>query len=261
MYWEKDVVISIKNDNLRQIAGIDEINSIKSKLTAVNSQNTFSDLLQNCLRETAISTPNGALQPLDKEQVALLVKSIQIQMNRQLFNVVFNNGEENNLFPSRNLSYYTQKTTFPLIEASKNRQVAPKNDVKQSGFNLDTFIDKAARKYEVDPDLIRSVIKAESNFDSQATSSKGAMGLMQLMPETANDLGVKNAYDPEENIMGGTRYLKSLLERYHGKTELALAAYNWGMGNVERNPHQLPKETSTYIARINGYYKNLKASV
>jgi soluble lytic murein transglycosylase-like protein len=255
------MVIPIKSNNLQQIAGINDINSIKSKLPALNSQNTFSDLLQNCLKETTTSTISGAvLQPLDKEQIVLLVKSIQIQMNRQLFNVVFNNGGENNLLPSRNLSEYTQKTNFTLMDASKNRQVVPKNDVSQGGLNLDTIIERAARKYEVDPDLIRSVIKTESNFDSQATSSKGAMGLMQLMPETARDLGVKNAYDPEENIMGGTRYLKSLLERYHGKTELALAAYNWGMGNVERNSHQLPKETSTYIARINGYYKNLKAS-
>jgi soluble lytic murein transglycosylase-like protein len=81
------------------------------------------------------------------------------------------------------------------------------------------------------------------------------MGLMQLMPDTAQELGVKNCYNPVENIMAGTRYLKSLLNRYDGNVELTLAAYNWGMGNVERHPDRLPKETLTYIARVSGYLR------
>jgi soluble lytic murein transglycosylase-like protein len=123
----------------------------------------------------------------------------------------------------------------------------------QSPIQVDEIIEHASKTYRVDPDLIRSVIRAESDFDTNATSPKGAMGLMQLMPETAKDLGVKNCYNPVENIMAGTRYLKKLLDRYDGNVELTLAAYNWGMGNVEKHPERLPMETRTYIARVNGF--------
>lgn len=115
------------------------------------------------------------------------------------------------------------------------------------------IIEDSSRKHGVDATLIRAVIKTESNFNSAATSAKGAMGLMQIMPETARELGVRNPYDPVENIMEGTRYLKMLLDRYDGDRNIALAAYNWGMGNVERHPHRLPEETKKYIVSVNRY--------
>jgi Transglycosylase SLT domain len=115
------------------------------------------------------------------------------------------------------------------------------------------FIQQASQTYGVDPALIRAVIRAESNFQNESTSPKGAMGLMQIMPGTAKDLGIRDAYDPQQNIMGGTRYLKGLLDRYSGDVPTALAAYNWGMGNVERHPEKLPRETRAYIGRIQQY--------
>ena len=102
------------------------------------------------------------------------------------------------------------------------------------------------------------MIKAESNFQVSSTSPKGARGLMQLMPETAREMGVTDSYNPVENIMGGTRYLKGLLDRYQGNVPRALAAYNWGMGNVEKYPDRLPRETREYIARVTEEYQSAK---
>lgn len=115
------------------------------------------------------------------------------------------------------------------------------------------IIERAALTHNVDPSLISAVIKAESGGNTRATSPKGAIGLMQLMPATARDLGVTNPYSPEENVMAGTKYLKMLLNRYDGNRDLALAAYNWGPGNLEKSHRSMPRETVEYVARIRKY--------
>lgn len=115
---------------------------------------------------------------------------------------------------------------------------------------ISRLIHQAATRYHLDPALISSVIAQESSFDPQAVSPAGAQGLMQLMPDTARELKVANSFDPAQNIDGGCRYLAGLIQRYHGNVKLALAAYNWGMGNLERQPHQLPSETRHYVASI-----------
>jgi soluble lytic murein transglycosylase-like protein len=120
---------------------------------------------------------------------------------------------------------------------------------------IDAAIDQAASRHNVDPSLVRAVIKVESNFNPNAVSRKGAMGLMQLMPQTARLLNVSNPFDPEQNVDAGVRQLKQLMENYGGDVKLTLAAYNAGPGAVARSagvPHYA--ETRQYVKRITQLY-------
>jgi len=120
-----------------------------------------------------------------------------------------------------------------------------------SRAELDQFVREISIRYQLDPDFVMSVIKAESNFQARAVSRKGAQGLMQLMPETASQLGVSDPFDPKANVAGGTAFLNQLLEQYHNDPVKALAAYNAGAHRVEQY-HGVPpyRETQAYIARI-----------
>lgn len=119
----------------------------------------------------------------------------------------------------------------------------------------DLIIRRMAQKYDVDPELIHSIIRAESNYDSRAVSPKGAVGLMQLMPDTAKEYGVKDRYDPVENIEGGVKYLKELLQTYDQKNDLVLAAYNAGPEAVKKHNGIPPyPETIQYIQRVKSYW-------
>jgi soluble lytic murein transglycosylase-like protein len=121
--------------------------------------------------------------------------------------------------------------------------------------DVDAAIEQAAARHNVDPNLVRSVVKVESNFNPNAVSRKGAMGLMQLMPSTARSLNVVNPFDPQQNVDAGVRHLRRLLDSYGGNVSLSLAAYNAGSGAVARSagvPHF--RETQNYVRRITNLY-------
>lgn len=154
--------------------------------------------------------------------------------------------------------YYTD---FPLNK--KAQKIMKSNESKkgdtvkgQEKEELHTIVSEKANKYNLDPSLVHAVIKAESNGNPYAVSRKGAMGLMQLMPSTAKDLSVNNPFDPEDNIDGGVRYLRYLIDKFNGDLTLALAAYNAGPKNVEKTGTvpQIP-ETKQYVKKVLSLYK------
>jgi soluble lytic murein transglycosylase-like protein len=123
----------------------------------------------------------------------------------------------------------------------------------------DTLIKEASKKYEVDFPLLKAIMKVESNFNPKAVSRKGAMGLMQIMPGNFKSFGIKNPFDPRQNIMAGAWYFKRLLNRFNGKLHLALAAYNAGPDHVERLNSIPPiSETENYVKKVIRYYNLFK---
>ena len=137
-------------------------------------------------------------------------------------------------------------------------QPSERNSITGSKFSkqeIDAAIEKAASRHNVDANLVRALVKVESNFNPNAVSRKGAMGLMQLMPQTARSLRVNNPFNPDENIDAGVRHLKHLLESYGGNVQLSLAAYNAGQGAVSRSSG-IPRyaETRNYVRRITSLY-------
>lgn len=144
-----------------------------------------------------------------------------------------------------------------LTERGLERDGAPR---QRSGtvpehHGYDRLIRRAARAYALDPALVKAVIAAESNFDPRATSHKGAQGLMQLMPKTARGLGVRNPYSPQDNVLGGARYLREMLDRF-GDLSRAVAAYNAGPTAVDRYGGIPPyPETRKYVSRVLRYHR------
>jgi len=160
------------------------------------------------------------------------------------------------------LSIFIEHSRIDHIEAEEAEKVAESSGKKERGFStgsqkLDGLIRQNGSRYGVDPYLIFLVMEQESHFNSRVVSPKGARGLMQLMPGTSARFGVRRPNDPAQNISGGTRYLKQLLDRFNNRVDLALASYNAGEGAVIKFGHKVPpyRETREYVKRISYRYR------
>jgi soluble lytic murein transglycosylase-like protein len=157
--------------------------------------------------------------------------------------------------PVRLLPAKPRATIYMPGESSFMGEGRPAVSIDRDG--VEKLVREAAERHQVDPALVRAVIQTESNWNPSAVSRKGALGLMQLIPTTAQRFGANNAFSPKQNVDAGVKYLKTLLERYNGNLDLALAAYNAGEGAVDR-AHGIPsfRETQNYVQRVQeAYYR------
>ncbi|WP_342600446.1 lytic transglycosylase domain-containing protein [Psychrobacillus sp. FSL H8-0483] len=193
------------------------------------------------------SNQNDYSTPLFSELLGQMYQTTGNNSTLENMSSIFYNGDSPVYLPS-NLSYQPES----LVSSFSTN--APTTSSSLS--NYDEIIKRASEAYNVPEKLISSVIKQESNFDPSATSTAGASGLMQLMPGTAKYLGVKNIFDPEQNIMGGAKYLRQMLNLFDGNMETALAAYNAGPGAVKKYDGIPPyKETQDYVKKVLNNYQ------
>ena len=237
---------------LRTLMELQAIQSISSTATgsATNSSDsTFSTLMNELLSSYSSELENlgqvassASSTTSDKQAVASYIQSLTLNGNVQV--------------PQNVLDAITTWTNEAEVAAT------PIASSIQAGatsinHNYEDIVKRASIKYGVPEKLISSVIKHESNFNNSVTSSAGAVGLMQLMPVTAKYVGVTDRTNPEQNIMGGTKYLSLMLDKYDGDLRLALAAYNAGPGNVDKYGGVPPfKETQNYLKKVLGTYQS-----
>ena len=185
-------------------------------------------------------------------------KILQLQMMTEIFKETAGDSDSFQLI-LESLTKAMTDGSNPLDITSLGQSTGAK--VQTGNTSIQQAINTASKKYGVDSDLINAVIKQESGFNPQSTSSAGAEGLMQLMPGTSQELGVTDAYNIDQNVDGGTKYLKGLLEMYGNSKELALAAYNAGSGTLKKSGvdevseiSKLPAETRNYVQKVMKYY-------
>lgn len=232
---------------------IDEVNKTGSTITESTSTEARTDAVYDSFREV-LASAERAQQAMAVDAILAAQSSGSISPETVQKLLGFNPAPNIPVAGSQNVS--TIDTAAAVTSGSQTNATSSGNTSSSSSTSLDAYFEEASEKYNVDVKLLKAIAHAESNFNPNATSSSGAMGVMQLMPSTAKSLGITDAYNAYDNIMGGAKVIAEHLANYNGDVSLALAAYNAGSGNVAKYGGVPPfTETQNYIKKVLAYYE------
>lgn len=231
---------------------IDEVNKTGSTITESTSTEARTDAVYDSFREV-LASAERAQQAMAVDAILAAQSSGSISPETVQKLLGFNPAPNIPVADSQNVS---TGNTAAVTSGSQTNATSSGNTSSSSSTSLDAYFEEASEKYNVDVKLLKAIAHAESNFNPNATSSSGAMGVMQLMPSTAKSLGITDAYNAYDNIMGGAKVISQHLANYSGDVSLALAAYNAGSGNVAKYGGVPPfTETQNYIKKVLAYYE------
>jgi len=268
--------IDLKVTDSKHITGSSETEgrySSKEKEKIASAAKEFESLMTSMMMKDMQKTTTGGMfgdesyggdvldTMFESEMSKFMTKSKSLGIAQMLYKKL--TGEDLPIMPAETLPVTKYKGSSSLntdTDSSDLPKVTPSSEALKRIDKYDDIINNASEEYGVDANLIKSVIMAESAGNPKAVSSAKAKGLMQLIDSTASSMGVKNVFDPKENIYGGTKYLSDLLRQYNGNVKLALAGYNAGPKNVDKYNGVPPfTETKNYITRVVGYLKHFES--